>query len=306
MKKPFFHPILLVCITFAAALPGPLAAQNTRITDLVLTDEVFLELYRGTVASKNRILKHERKSIYDNPVIYSYMLKQGEDIWTLIARSSLNIDTIATLNRVDFIGMLGEGVTVYLSDTLGLFFEKEGSDIQVLADRYSVPPEEVLIVEDPASPGGELFFLPETRLSFLERTYLTGVVFYAPLIGSESSKFGTRADPFVNREAFHGGIDIAAREKTRVHAARRGSVVFAGESGDYGNLVVIEHELGYHTLYAHLASIGVEAAEAVESGQIIGTVGSTGRSTGPHLHFEIRRFDWKLNPDNIPFFLGTP
>lgn len=78
---------------------------------------------------------------------------------------------------------------------------------------------------------------------------------------------------------------------------------YAGEVSGYGNLVVVEHELGYYTLYAHLSEIIVELNESVDTGQALGKVGSSGRSTGPHLHFEIRRFDEPLNPENIPFFL---
>jgi murein DD-endopeptidase MepM/ murein hydrolase activator NlpD len=122
-------------------------------------------------------------------------------------------------------------------------------------------------------------------------------------MGVETSQYGRRIDPFINEEAFHSGVDIAADRGRKVHAARWGRVVHAGEAGGYGNTVLIEHELGYHTLYAHLDEIRVEPDMRVESGGIIGTVGSTGRSTGPHLHFEIRRFREKLDPGNIPYLL---
>lgn len=166
------------------------------------------------------MLKKERKFEYGVPQIYSYTLKKDEDIWTLVAKTSLTIDTIATLNRIDFIGMLKDGSTVYLSDTLGLFIDSSKHDRVEIADRYSIDVEEILLVEDPLNPQQTLLFAPEVKLSFLERTYLTGVVFYAPLMGVETSKYGRRVDPFVNEMAFHGGVDIAAQEGKNVHAAR--------------------------------------------------------------------------------------
>jgi murein DD-endopeptidase MepM/ murein hydrolase activator NlpD len=288
---------------FSAAM----AVDIIDIEDLQYTDSQYNNLYRSTIASKNRLLKKERSESYDIPSIYRYTLKEGEDIWTLIAKTSLTIDTIATLNRIDFIGMLKRDTTVYLPDTIGIFLEsdvgEEGGEDVSISEKYSLPEEHILEIADPKDQNLNLIFLPEVQLSFIERTYLTGVVFYAPLMGIETSKYGKRIDPFINEEAFHSGIDIASVEGKKVHSARWGRIVYAGESEQLGNLVVIEHQLGYYTLYGHLQEILVEFDENVESGQVIGRVGSTGRTTGPHLHFEIRREKQSLDPDNIPYFL---
>ncbi len=298
MHRLFIY-LILACISFTVLE----AEEIATIRDLSYVDTQYNILYQSTIASKNRILKKIRKEKYSVPRIFRYTLKKGEDIWTLIAKTSLNIDTIATLNRLDFIGMLREGSEVYLSDTLGIFLPRDKHDELEIIDKYPVREEEILSVSDPLNSEDTLFFVPEVQLSFLERTYITGVVFYAPLMGIETSKFGPRVDPFINELAFHGGVDITADEGKNVHAARWGTVIYVGEQGGYGNLIIIAHQLGYHSLYGHLEEILVELEENVESGQVIGTVGKTGRTTGPHLHFEIRRFDDNLNPDNIPFFL---
>ena len=95
----------------------------------------------------------------------------------------------------------------------------------------------------------------------------------------------------------HTGLDYPAGYGSRVGAAGRGNVVFAGwNSGGYGNLVVVRHRLGYESWYAHLASIAVGQGQAVVGGNTIGYVGSTGRSTGPHLHFEVRRYGTPIDP----------
>ncbi len=298
MKKTFFFVLAILLFPMFSAF-----ADTVTIKELNYTDSAFNTLYESTVASKNRLLKHARKDVYLPPVLYRYTLKRGEDIWTIVAKTSLNIDTIATLNRVDFVGMIQEESSVYLPDTLGLFFDEAGTGIRDIAAEYSIHEKDVQKLEDPANPQKSLLFAPEVTLSFLERTYLTGVVFYAPLMGIETSKFGPRIDPFVNERAFHGGVDIAADEGKNVHSARWGKVVYAGDINGYGNTVILEHELDYYTLYGHLDKILVEEGQKVDSGQIIGTVGTTGRTTGPHLHFEIRREEKKLNPDNIRFFI---
>jgi murein DD-endopeptidase MepM/ murein hydrolase activator NlpD len=114
-----------------------------------------------------------------------------------------------------------------------------------------------------------------------------------------SSNFGNRKDPFTGRQAFHSGVDFAAPSGHPVRATGAGEVVFAGRKGGYGLMVEIEHGLGWTTRYAHLSSLNVEEGEKVESGTLIGQVGSTGRSTGPHLHYETRLNDRPVNPERF-------
>jgi murein DD-endopeptidase MepM/ murein hydrolase activator NlpD len=102
-----------------------------------------------------------------------------------------------------------------------------------------------------------------------------------------TSGFGWRIHPVMGTERFHAGIDFGASEGTIVRAAQAGIVVEAGDAGDgYGSKIVIEHPHRHRTLYAHLSSLGVRPGQRVSAGQSIGRVGSTGLSTGPHLHFE--------------------
>ena len=303
MKRFIYITALLIPIflTLYSNIFGALTI--IKIDELNYNDKNYINLLDKCVESKNRIIKNERLEKYPPVNIYNYTLKPYEDIWTIIAKTSLNIDTIATLNRIDFIGSIKEGVTVFLPDILGLFFDSGLTTREELAKKYGIKIDNIQKIEDPKNSGKELYFVPEVKLSFLQRTYLTGVVFHSPLMGIETSKFGKRIDPFINEVTFHGGVDIAAPEGKSVRAARQGKVVYAGKSDGYGNLVIIQHELGYYTLYGHLKEIKVEKGDLVETGQEIGTVGTTGRTTGPHLHFEIRRYNKKLNPDNIPFLL---
>jgi murein DD-endopeptidase MepM/ murein hydrolase activator NlpD len=114
--------------------------------------------------------------------------------------------------------------------------------------------------------------------------------------GTLSSPFGNREDPFTRRTEFHEGIDIAAPGGTHILAAADGIVRFAGHGVGYGNYIIIDHAGGYSTLYAHNSRNRVTTGQYVTRGQHIADVGSTGMSTGPHLHFEIRRNNVAVDP----------
>lgn len=118
-----------------------------------------------------------------------------------------------------------------------------------------------------------------------------------PVASSVSSAFGWRSDPFHGATRFHAGVDIRAAYGREVPAAGSGQVVFSGAQGGYGNTVVIEHPGGVRTRYAHLSSIQVEVGARVQAGTVIGRVGSTGRSTGPHLHFEVLQDGHPVDPE---------
>lgn len=114
---------------------------------------------------------------------------------------------------------------------------------------------------------------------------------------SNSTKLeGTQAPAEKDQIQFHKGIDIAAPMGTDVYCAAQGKVIFAGQKSGYGNCVIIEHGNGLATLYGHLSKILVDANQQVKIGDVIAKVGSTGRSTGPHLHYEVRKNNTPINP----------
>ncbi len=120
--------------------------------------------------------------------------------------------------------------------------------------------------------------------------------FTLPVIGSVSSSYGYRADPITGKIAAHNGLDIAANEGSEIYAVLNGTVELANyTNGDYGNYVIINHG-NFKTLYGHCKELKVKVGDTVLAGQVIATCGSTGRSTGPHLHFEIRIGDTRIDP----------
>jgi murein DD-endopeptidase MepM/ murein hydrolase activator NlpD len=153
---------------------------------------------------------------------------------------------------------------------------------------------------DPASPERERAIA--TRLDALEsqlarrETVTSSTPTVAPVRGLLNSGYGSRSDPFTGSPAFHTGLDISTRWREPVLATAAGTVFRSGWSGDYGNVVEIDHPTGYRTVYGHLDVILAREGQGVKRGDRIGLVGSTGRSTGPHLHYEIRLADRAVNP----------
>ncbi len=117
-----------------------------------------------------------------------------------------------------------------------------------------------------------------------------------PTHGWLSSSAGNRTDPFTGENDFHPGLDISADKGDPVYATADGKVTNAAASGNYGNLVVIEHGYGLETRYGHLSAFKVKQGQTVKRGDLIGLVGSTGRATGAHLHYEVRANGRILNP----------
>jgi murein DD-endopeptidase MepM/ murein hydrolase activator NlpD len=117
-----------------------------------------------------------------------------------------------------------------------------------------------------------------------------------PVSGTISSPFGMRRHPIYGDIRFHSGIDIAAQEGTPVFSVMKGRVIFSGEMAGYGNTVIIDHMNGYKTLYAHNKINLIKEGDEVSPSTIIAEVGSSGSSTGPHLHFEVRYNDKNMDP----------
>lgn len=125
--------------------------------------------------------------------------------------------------------------------------------------------------------------------------------FQSPVAGRMSSNFGMRRHPILGTMRFHKGLDIAAGYGTPIHASASGTVSFAGRNGGYGNFVRINHSGGYSTGYAHMSRFAVSSGARVSQGQVIGYVGSTGFSTGPHLHYELYKNGQYINPTSVKF-----
>ncbi len=142
--------------------------------------------------------------------------------------------------------------------------------------------------------SANLPILQSSRLDPLNEESITPSLW--PVRGRVTAGFGQRMDPFTGEGAFHRGIDIAAPVGSLVRAASDGILFLAGPDAGYGNEVLIDHGYGITTKYGHLSSVYAVVGQEVKRGQVIGAVGSTGRSTGPHLHYEVRIYETPVNP----------
>ncbi|HMR20280.1 MAG TPA: M23 family metallopeptidase [Sphingobacterium sp.] len=137
----------------------------------------------------------------------------------------------------------------------------------------------------------------EEMLADLDKK-LESIPLGTPHHGRITSRFGYRRNPFTNRgREMHSGIDLKGRTGDRVKSTAKGTVIFSGYEGQYGYVVKIKHADNYETRYAHLSRPLVKRGQKVAAGDIIGLLGSTGRSTGPHLHYEILKNNKKINPE---------
>jgi len=158
------------------------------------------------------------------------------------------------------------------------------------------------------SIGGEFIPAEKLTLSYVEYmkkdiddlfNTMVSTPVGTPLAGKINSGFGYRKDPFKKRAGFHSGIDIDADYGQKIVATADGKVTKASWQSSYGKTVIIEHENGYETLFGHLSSISVKEGDLVKVGDVIGKAGSTGRSTGTHLHYEISKDGKRVNPKNF-------
>ena len=155
------------------------------------------------------------------------------------------------------------------------------------------------------APMAHLAEAHEAELALKENPYqeaasaTTSGGFDLPVAGRVTSRFGARRDPLTGATSTHPGLDVAAPAGTPILAPAGGVVVSAGPRGGYGNAVEIDHGGGLVTIYGHAADLLVSTGDFVEPGQAIATVGSTGRSTGPHLHFEVRRGGAAVDPNQV-------
>jgi murein DD-endopeptidase MepM/ murein hydrolase activator NlpD len=142
------------------------------------------------------------------------------------------------------------------------------------------------------------------RMSALERSVSTLPQAMPASLQYISSGFGFRADPFTGGPAMHSGLDFRGPHGAPIYAAAKGTVSFVGVRSGYGNCVEIDHGNGLVTRYAHMSGFRTQIGKAVMPGEVIGLIGSSGRSTGPHLHFEVRIHDRAVNPR--PFLEAVP
>ncbi len=208
-------------------------------------------------------------------------------------RASLDTDHL-----VAAVQMTGLDVDSYLN---GLQVEggAQGGPLQLSRDDGPAAPGNFV---DEANEFTRLYFSAANNLGRLAdlKAAVHQLPLITPIIESEefylSSSFGRRRDPITREPAFHAGIDLGGHRKTPIRATASGIVIMAGVSGPYGNMIEVDHGNGFRTRYGHLHTLGVERGDRIQAGEIIGTMGSSGRTTGTHVHYEIWYNNQTMDP----------
>lgn len=235
-------------------------------------------------------------SIADQTMLY--VVQPGDTLWDLAAQRDIDRELLAGINGLDPEARLIKGQVLKIPLGQLITHEvQEGETIWRIARNYHIDYQIIMRENEMTDPrqlmAGQKIAIPippeRVAISISPMRKVWSFDLW-PVNGEVSSMYGMRDG------RMHEGLDIAAPEGTPIYCVQEGVVVFAGERGTYGNAVIVDHGDGLRTLYAHASKVLVSEGEVVEKGQVIALVGNTGRSTGPHTHFEVLAGGRPLNP----------
>jgi murein DD-endopeptidase MepM/ murein hydrolase activator NlpD len=243
--------------------------------------------------SKSRVL------LYD-----THLVKQGENVSELAVSLGLHQGTIISVNKITNTRLLQIGKVLKIPNQDGILYNvKSGDTLGSIAERYKVEADAIKTANELFSSNikaGTDLFIPGARLDWVSLQEINGDLFIWPVSGAITSPYGSRRDPFNgSRRQFHTGLDIRGSTGTPIRAAMAGRVSQVGYDNILGNYVIINHHSGYRTLYGHMSVIRTKTGAYVGTGERIGDVGSTGLSTGPHLHFTVYKNGVLVNPRSL-------
>jgi murein DD-endopeptidase MepM/ murein hydrolase activator NlpD len=241
---------------------------------------------------------------YSRPQILlysSYKVRQGDTIGELALNFGLNQDTLISVNNIKNSRLLQIGQVLKVPNQDGILYTvKKGDTLSDIAAKHGTDARAIEMVNELFSDVLSLnasLFIPGAKLEWDSLQEINGELFIWPVSGYITSLYGYRPSPFTGVRQFHSGLDIGAPMGTPIKAAMAGRVTTVGyDAASFGNYVVITHYSGYRTLYGHMSVVRVKSGAYVTTGERIGDVGSTGLSTGPHLHFTVYKNGVTVNP----------
>jgi murein DD-endopeptidase MepM/ murein hydrolase activator NlpD len=234
-----------------------------------------------------------------------HTIQQKENFWKVAKAYGVDVDTIVGANPELGKLSVARGQVIRVPNQKGVIhLTAEQENVQIIAELYEMPVEKIASVNNLGpkhilAPGLELFIpgaKPKKLSEEMTAQYSLRGIFGSPLPGRITSGMGMRKHPVGGFRGKHTGVDLAAKEGTSVAAAAAGTVVQTGEGEYIGKFVIISHKDSYTTIYGHCSQILTTPGKTVKKGQIIAKSGQTGRVTGAHLHFEIRKNGIPQNP----------
>jgi murein DD-endopeptidase MepM/ murein hydrolase activator NlpD len=270
-------------------------------------DFVFADKSEHVDDSGNISLSNSSLAFALQPVEFQkYTVKPGDNITRISKKFGLsNISTLIAVNNISNARKLQAGEVIKIPSTDGLVHTvAKNESLTGIASKYGVSVANLLDVNDLSTDVlyvGQNIFIPGARLDSYSLKMAMGELFKCPITAKWrlSSPYGYRADPFTGVRKFHTGMDLAAPTGTPVKASLDGKVIAVSFNQVYGNYVIISHINGYQTLYAHLHTATAKVGQRLNQGDKLGLVGSTGYSTGPHLHFTVYKNGKLVNPQEL-------
>jgi len=289
-KKTVLVMLSIAVLPFIIIIPN-YKKKTEDLDNEILNDEI----------EKNKLLQ-SASTDYSRPEdkggfrIVEYVVRPGENLISIAEKNGISIDTICGSNGLRSYDFIRSGICLRIPNKDGMLYRmKRGNNIASLARKYRVSLENIINENDLRNPDfiaiDTEIFIPDAKPFNIIRGFMW------PVIGKYiTCGYGWRNDPFrTNNREFHQGIDIRSRYEW-IRASKYGKVTYTGWLGGYGRTIVVAHPGGWKTLYGHLSRIIVKRGQYIKQGQPIGKSGNTGRSTGPHLHFEILKNGQHRNP----------
>lgn len=306
MKK---HRLYILLILISVIIPLPVILTSVSGESRIIRVQEFF-------TTEDAYMEHMASVKFPGISISIHTIEPGDNFWKIARRYGVTIDTLIGANpHWENLKAKSSQKILVPSERGVLHMIHDSSAVTDLQTIYCVNENDIIIQKLSPLERIERFFSSEpaplavfVRQARPRSDYLTDNMarqfelrerFRSPLGGRFSSYYGTRRHPIFNVNSFHNGVDIAAPQGTMVGAAADGVVVETGWMGGYGKAVIICHSDGFRTLYGHLNSITTVPGRQVKAGSLIGRVGSTGLSTGPHLHFTLWQGNRLINPLKI-------
>lgn len=296
LKKNSFIKLFLIFTFFQFIFSNNLTTSPAypRIKSLDSRIDVIFKQYELDVLQAKKDFALDK-----NPTLMFYLYKTSKDdnLFSISARCNILQETIATLNHISSPNEDISEREIILPVVDGLFVTNNPvTPFESILKKNCFKRDNILCYN--ITVGEEEFtFFPGERIESTERYFFLDSSLRMPLRESVlTSSYGMRVSPITGKNKFHSGVDLAAPKGTEVFACGHGVVQKTGWDNVYGYYVIVQHDSNRSSFYAHLSKILVTKEDKVSTKTCIGKVGSTGASTGPHLHFEIRKNNSKINP----------
>lgn len=298
----FFLVLFLLFLNSSVPTSGMIREEDLFVLprEDSIDDILFDSLFDTSVLEEEEDLKIPDGSVLRSVEPRVYTVEKGDTVSEIASEYNVSIGTILSFNTISDVRKVKIGTELRIPSINGILYRvKRGDTLSGISAAHGISLNNLLDANDLQSSViriGQELFIPGGTLSRFELKKATGELFVYPTSGRLSSGFGIRPDPFTGVPRMHYGIDLANYEGTAIKAAYDGSVVAIGVNQGYGKYIIIKHSGGYQTLYGHLSRWIVTKGQSVVQGQKIGEMGNTGRSTGPHLHFGIYKYQKPVDP----------